>query len=114
MPIIRVDLMEGRTPEMKENLIAALCEAARVPCVFHCAHDLGLKTAAMLHVVASSPGFTLANDCTYYGLEGDIITPEHAIEGGFMKVPEGYGLGVTVDVAKLAKYRVEDAAPGGS
>ena len=28
MPIIRVDLMEGRTPEMKENLIAALCEAA--------------------------------------------------------------------------------------
>ena len=31
-----------------------------------------------------------------------------------MKVPEGYGLGVTVDVAKLAKYRAEDAAPGGS
>src|SRR5262245_12937154 len=49
--------------------VAALCEAADVPCVFHCSHDLGLKTAAMLHVVASSPGFTLANDCTYYGLE---------------------------------------------
>ena len=28
MPIIRVDLLEGRTPEMKENFIAALCEAA--------------------------------------------------------------------------------------
>ncbi len=27
MPIIRIDMMEGRTPEMKENLIAALCEA---------------------------------------------------------------------------------------
>ena len=27
---------------------------------------------------------------------------------------DGYGLGVTVDVAKLAKYRVEDASPGGS
>jgi L-Ala-D/L-Glu epimerase len=86
--------------------VAGLCEAARVPCVFHCAHDLGLKTAAMLHVVASSPGFTLANDCTYYGLEDDIITPLHRIESGCMTVPDGPGLGVAVDEAKLAKYRV--------
>jgi 4-oxalocrotonate tautomerase len=27
MPIIRVDMMEGRTPEMKEEFIAAVCEA---------------------------------------------------------------------------------------
>ena len=86
--------------------VAALAEAAGVPCVFHCAHDLGLKTAAMLHVVASSPGFTLANDCTYYGLEDDIVTPLHRIEAGRMPVPLGTGLGVTVDEGKLAKYRV--------
>jgi L-alanine-DL-glutamate epimerase-like enolase superfamily enzyme len=86
--------------------VAVLCEAAGVPCVFHCAHDLGLKTAAMLHVVASSPNFTLANDCTYYGLEDDVITPLHRIERGFMDVPEGPGLGVTVDEKKLAKYRI--------
>jgi L-alanine-DL-glutamate epimerase-like enolase superfamily enzyme len=86
--------------------VAALCEAAGVPCVFHCAHDLGLKTAAMLHVVASSPGFTLANDCTYYGLEDDVITPLHQIEGGFMPLPEGPGLGVKVDEAKIAKYKI--------
>jgi L-alanine-DL-glutamate epimerase-like enolase superfamily enzyme len=86
--------------------VAAVCEAASVPCVFHCAHDLGLKTAAMLHVVASGPNFTLANDCTYYGLEDDIITPLHRIERGFMAVPEGPGLGVEVDEAKVAKYRV--------
>lgn len=86
--------------------VAALCEAAHVPCVFHCAHDLGLKTAVMLHVVASSPNFPLANDCTYYGLEDDIITPLHRIERGHMGVPEGPGLGVNVDEKKLAKYRV--------
>jgi L-alanine-DL-glutamate epimerase-like enolase superfamily enzyme len=86
--------------------VATLCEAAGVPCVFHCAHDLGLKTAAMLHVVASTPNFPLANDCTYYGLEGDIITPLHRIERGYMEVPEGPGLGVSVDEAKIAKYRV--------
>jgi len=86
--------------------VAALCEAAGVVCVFHCAHDLGLKTAAMLHVVASSPNFTLANDCTYYGLEDDVIAPLHTIERGHMPVPEGPGLGVTVDEKKVAKYRV--------
>jgi L-alanine-DL-glutamate epimerase-like enolase superfamily enzyme len=85
---------------------AALCEAAGVPCVFHCAHDLGLKTAAMLHVVASTPAFTLANDCTYYGLEDDILTTPFVIEKGRMRVPEGPGLGVTVDEGKVAKYRV--------
>jgi L-alanine-DL-glutamate epimerase-like enolase superfamily enzyme len=86
--------------------VAALADAAGVPCVFHCAHDLGLKTAAMLHVVASAPGFPLANDCTYYGLTDDIIAPLHQIENGQMAVPEGPGLGVTVDEAKVAKYRI--------
>jgi L-alanine-DL-glutamate epimerase-like enolase superfamily enzyme len=86
--------------------VAAVCEAAGVPCVFHCAHDLGLKTAAMLHVVASTPNFPLANDCTYYGLVDDIINPLFAIDRGHMAVPEGPGLGVNVDEAKVAKYRV--------
>jgi L-Ala-D/L-Glu epimerase len=86
--------------------VAALCEAAGVPCVFHCAHDLGPKTAAMLHVVASTPNFPLANDCTYYGLEDDVITPAFAIERGRMKVPQGPGLGIHIDEAKLARYRI--------
>jgi L-alanine-DL-glutamate epimerase-like enolase superfamily enzyme len=86
--------------------VAVLCEAAGVACVFHCAHDLGLKTAAMLHVVASTPNFPLANDCTYYGLVDDIITPLHRIERGYMELPDAPGLGVNVDEAKVAKYRV--------
>ncbi len=86
--------------------VSALCAAAGVPCVFHCSHDLGIKTAAMLHVVASDPNFPLANDCTYYGLSDDIVTPLHRIERGFMEVPEGPGLGITVDEKKVAKYRV--------
>ena len=69
--------------------------------MFHCAHDLGLKTAAMLHVVASTPGFTLANDCTYYGLEDDILVSLFRIEKGRMFVPAGPGLGVTVDEQKI-------------
>ncbi len=60
----------------------------------------------MLHVVASTPNFTLANDCTYYGLVDDVITPIFTIEGGTMAVPEGPGLGIHVDEAKIARFRV--------
>ena len=88
------------------KLIGNWAAAAGVTCVFHCAHDFGLKTAAMLHVVASSPNFPLANDCTYYGLEDDIITEPFVIEGGCIAVPQGPGLGVTVDEKKLKKYLV--------
>jgi glucarate dehydratase len=86
--------------------VAALCEAAGVTCVFHCAHDLGPKTAAMLHFVASAPGFTLANDCTYYGLESDILVEPFKIENGHMTVPEGPGLGIEVDEKLVAKYQI--------
>jgi L-alanine-DL-glutamate epimerase-like enolase superfamily enzyme len=83
---------------------AALAEAAGIPCVMHCAHDLGPKTAAMLHIAVSSPGFILANDCTYYGLEDDVIAQPFRIERGRMRVPEGPGLGIEVERGKVERY----------
>ncbi|MFO0953683.1 MAG: enolase C-terminal domain-like protein [Isosphaeraceae bacterium] len=56
------------------KLVAEVAASAGVPCIVHCAHDLGPKTAAMLHLAASTPNFPLANDCTYYGLVDDVIT----------------------------------------
>jgi L-alanine-DL-glutamate epimerase-like enolase superfamily enzyme len=113
LQILRLDAADVLLPDTYQcggilgvKKVATLAEAAGVPCVFHCAHDLGLKTAAMLHVVTSTPNFPLANDCTYYGLEDDIISPLHRIERGTMTVPEAPGLGVTVDEQKVAKYRV--------
>jgi L-alanine-DL-glutamate epimerase-like enolase superfamily enzyme len=89
------------------KLVAEVAASAGVPCVVHCSHDLGPKTAAMLHLAASTPNFPLANDCTYYGLVDDIITHPFAIERGRMSVPEAPGLGVEVDLAKVRKYQVD-------
>lgn len=85
--------------------VAALAEGAGIPCVMHCAHDLGPKTAAMLHIVVSTPVFALANDCTYYGLVDDIIRNPFQIERGRMRVPTAPGLGIEIDPAKLERYR---------
>lgn len=84
--------------------VAALAEAAAIPCVMHCAHDLGPKTAAMLHIVVSSPGFTLANDCTYYGLVDDVLAEPFRIERGRMRVLEAPGLGIEVSDEKVRRY----------
>lgn len=94
------------------KLITELAASAEVPCVMHCAHDFGLKTAAMLHLVASTPNFALANDCTYYGLEDDIIDRPFQIEKGQLSVPEAPGLGVEIDVDKVRKYAVDGTRAG--
>lgn len=92
------------------KLIGDMATAAGVPCVMHCAHDLGLKTAAMLHIAASTASFSLANDCTYYSLEDDVLTDRLTIQRGRMSVPERPGLGVEVDPKRVRKY--ETASSG--
>lgn len=87
--------------------IGRLCEAAGLPCIMHCGHDLGPKTAAMLHVAAACPAYSLANDSTYYGLEDDVITERLAIEHGTMAVPTRPGLGVEGDPERIARYALD-------
>ncbi len=88
-------------------IIGRICEAAGVPCIMHCGHDLGPKTAAMLHVAGAIAGYSLANDSTYYGLEDDIITERLKIEHGTIAVPTRPGLGIEGDPERIKRYLVE-------
>jgi muconate cycloisomerase len=85
--------------------IGHLAEAAGIPCIMHCGHDLGPKTAAMVHVAAALPAYSLANDSTYYGLEDDVCVEPLPIVRGRITVPTGPGLGVEVDPEKLRRYQ---------
>jgi len=87
--------------------IGRICSAAGIPCIMHCGHDLGPKTAAMLHVAAAIDAYSLANDSTYYGLEDDIITERIPIERGTMAVPTKAGLGIEGDMERITRYRVD-------
>ena len=73
----------------------------------HCAFDLGVRTAAILHAVSGIPGFTHPPDSVYYGWEDDVVTEPFAVEDGAIPVPDGPGLGVEVDEEKVAEYRID-------
>jgi len=85
--------------------LAAIAEDAGVSLAHHCAFDLGIRTAAILHTVHGVPGFNLPSDTTYYGWEGDVIEDPFEIRNGSIDVPSGPGLGVSVDLDAVEVYR---------
>ncbi len=87
--------------------LAGLASEMGISLSHHCAFDLGVKTAAVLHAVSSTPAINLAPDTVYYAWEDDIIENPFTIEKGRMTVPDKPGLGITVDEEKIEQYRVD-------
>ena len=72
----------------------------------HSNNHAGVTMAAMIHVGAVCPQLTLASDTHYpWLIDGaDILEgPNLPIKGGMMKVPDGPGVGVRLDLDKVAK-----------
>lgn len=112
--ILHVDAAEFLLPDTPQAggilpcvKVGHVCEAAGVPCIMHCGHDLGPKTAAMVHVAASGASYSLANDCTYYGLVEDVTMEPLQIVNGKIAVPQKPGLGIECDPEKLKKYAMD-------
>ena len=92
----------------------AISTAAGIPMVEH-ANGLGVSTAIWLAAAVTSPSCKYAHDInslntstvehpTCKVLSDDVITKPFSHENGFLQVPEGPGLGVELDEAKMKKY----------
>lgn len=77
-----------------------------MPATHHCAFDLGVRTAAIVHTVSSVPGFTLPPDSTYYAWEDDVLAEPLSVDNGAIPVPDWPGLGVEVDREKVEEFRI--------
>lgn len=86
---------------------AAVAASAGVSLAHHNGFDLGIKQAAVLHLAASTPALNLAPDSVYYAWDDHVLEEPLAVDGGAMAVPDGPGLGVEVDEAKVDRYRVD-------
>lgn len=82
--------------------LAGACELLGLTMSMHSGSELGISTAAHLHVAAATPLIDHAMDTTLTLQESDIIDePLHDVVGGVLSVPGGPGLGVTINEEKL-------------
>lgn len=82
----------------------AVCDAFHLGVGMHSDRELGISTAAMLHLAAASPSLVYAIDSHYHDQADDIITKPFQYKDGFFDVPQGPGLGVEIDWDKVEKY----------
>lgn len=115
MEIIQPDLCAtGGLSETKK--IADLASAFGVRCVPH-VWGTGIGIAAALHLIAVLPRTAtgwqsqfdpmLEYDCTPHPFRQSILREPLLVKDGFIKVPEGPGLGIEIDEAAVARYRVK-------
>ena len=82
----------------------AVCDAFQLGVGLHSDRELGISTAAMLHLAAASPSMTYAIDSHYHDQVDDVITNPFQYKDSFLDVPEGPGLGVEIDRGKMERY----------
>ena len=92
--------------------VCALCEYAQLPVLKHSFGDLGVSTAAGLHLLSSCPNTTtMASQTHLHFLQHDIVRPAYAFTHGALRVPLAPGLGVDLDPERMAeaheRYRSE-------
>jgi len=84
---------------------AGVCETLGVGVAVHSSGELGIQLATMLHLGAVLPNLGYAADAHYHHLADDIVAGGRLpYRNGAIAVPDGNGLGVTLDRAKLAQY----------
>jgi muconate cycloisomerase len=93
--------------------------AAALPCDINGSAEMGIGVAADLHLAVSSPEIVLpgtipvtsTTEAVVTKVAGhkyldDLIKTPFRFDNGLLYVPDGPGLGIEVDEAKLAKYRI--------
>jgi len=85
---------------------AAIAQAGSVHASLTDGPSLGVATAAMLQLAASTPAFAGSNESAYGQLQDDLLVEPLEIVDGMITVPQGPGLGVEIDRAKIERYQV--------
>jgi L-alanine-DL-glutamate epimerase-like enolase superfamily enzyme len=75
--------------------------------------ELGIATAAIIHLAAAIPSMVHANQTVLHLLDGDVVRTPFVLKDGYAGVPQGPGLGVELDEGLLREYarRFDDEGP---
>ncbi|MBJ3776734.1 mandelate racemase/muconate lactonizing enzyme family protein [Acuticoccus mangrovi] len=103
----------------KAMQVSAVCEAAGIICNVNGSVETGVGNLANVHLAAAAPAAVLSNVIPvsvpaehlngriggiYYA--DDLLAEPMTFADGGVRVPTGPGMGIAVDEAKVAKYRI--------
>lgn len=92
----------------KSSTIFRMAEAFGVDATIGSMPELGIGTAAQIHLGVSVPCFNCPGDvCGFLYHSDDLIVETIRVEDGYAYPPEAPGLGITLDYAKLEELRVD-------
>ncbi|MFC7535110.1 glucarate dehydratase family protein [Actinoplanes sp. GCM10030250] len=93
--------------------LAAICRTWGLGLSMHSNSHLGISLAAMVHLSAATPHLTYDVDThTPWQLGADVVTEPLVFHNGSVAVPQGPGLGVTLDRDALARMHADYLACG--
>lgn len=103
-------LYVGKSGLTTARKIAAVAEAAGLVCTIGSNMELGIATAAMIHLAVSTPAIapeTIPCDIlSHLFYETNLLTESLPVQGAEARAPEKPGLGVELDEDSVKKYRV--------
>jgi len=83
-----------------------LAQAAGMPALLGSTVELGIGTAAALHVAAAATAVTWASDLVGPGLlTADVVEPAIRYESGGLALPPGAGLGVCLSASAMERWQ---------
>jgi len=106
--IVKVKIMKSGF--LNTRSMIATAEAAGIRCVVGHGFGLGINTMAEIMLAATSGNVIDGLECVGpLKTADDIVTRKLDLTSGSLALPGGPGLGVTLDDAKIAKYRFDNA-----
>jgi len=107
-----ISLYPGKNGGIAASIeIAHVAKAAGIPCHVGSNLELGIGSAAMLHLACAVPAIdSVAYPADILGPhyhDADLITEPLALNPDGAHVPEGAGLGVELDEEQLSRFRVD-------
>jgi len=73
----------------------------------HSVYETGIATVANLHLASALPEVEYPNDASLHFMSSDVLNESQIVVDGKMQLPEGFGLGVTLDQAQLGRVALE-------
>jgi glucarate dehydratase len=84
--------------------LSKICETFNLGLSMHSDRELGISTAAIVHLAAALPMVSHAIDSHILDQSGDVIAKPFEFSEGCLSVPAGPGLGVELDQEQLDRF----------